>query len=244
MTTTPVFVVRPGALVAGPVAVDGPEGRHAATVRRMAVGEPIELVDGAGSRGRGTVAEVGRDRIVVSVTGVVAEPLQRPRVVVVQALPKGDRGERAVEAMTEVGVDAIVPWTAARSITQWRGDRGQRALERWRSTAREAGKQARRARFPVVADLATTGGVVHVLRGAALGLALYESADRPLASYELPATGDVVLVVGPEGGLTDDELAAFAGARAHAVRLGPTVLRTSTAGVVAASLVLARTRWS
>lgn len=246
MTTAPVFVVAPATLIVGDVVLDGAEGHHAATVRRLTAGEAVELVDGAGTRGSGTVAAVERARVVVAVTVVETEPPPRPRVVVVQALAKGDRGERAVEAMTEVGVDVIVPWPAARSVVQWRGDRGARALERWRAIARESGKQARRARFPLVPNPVTTGGVVHLLRGAARGFALHEPAAETLGTSVLPApgdAGDVVLVVGPEGGLADHEVQAFVGARAKAVRLGPTVLRTSTAGVVAAGIVLARTRW-
>ncbi|CAM5248360.1 Chaperone protein DnaJ [Streptomyces narbonensis] len=176
------------------------------------------------------------------------DPEEEPRVTVVQALPKGDRGELAVETMTETGVDAIVPWAASRCITQWKGDRGLKALAKWRSTAREAGKQSRRTRFPEVADLMTTKQVAALLAAADFAGVLHEDrahGSDALATVELPAKGSIVLVVGPEGGVSPDELAAFEAAGAKPYRLGRSVLRTSTAGTAATALVLARTgRWS
>jgi 16S rRNA (uracil1498-N3)-methyltransferase len=191
-------------------------------------------------------AAEGKDRLVVAeLTDVREEPPGRPRITVVQALPKGDRGELAVETMTEVGVDAIVPWAAARCITQWKGERGLKALAKWRATAREAGKQSRRVRFPEVADAATTRQVAALLAGADFAAVLHESGEIPLATAELPASGEIVLVVGPEGGVSPEELEAFARAGARPYRLGPSVLRTSTAGTAATAVLLARTgRWS
>ena len=168
-----------------------------------------------------------------------------PRITVVQALPKGDRGELAVETMTETGVDAVVPWAAARCITQWKGERGAKSLAKWRATAREAGKQSRRLRFPEVADAATTKQVAALLAEADFAAVLHEEGAEPLATAELPAQGSIVLVVGPEGGVSPEELAAFAEAGAKPYRLGRSVLRTSTAGTAATALLLGRTgRWS
>jgi 16S rRNA (uracil1498-N3)-methyltransferase len=223
-------------LTADRVVLSGPEGRHAATVRRTRVGEVVDLVDGAGTRVTGTVSATTKDTLAVEVTARVSEPAPAPRITVVQALAKGDRGELAVELATEVGVDVVVPWTAARCVVSWSGERGPKALERWRSTAREAGKQSRRAWFPVVTEPHTTAQVAQ-LPGTLL--VLHEDATTPLAGLEL--AGDVVLVVGPEGGIPAEELAALGGT---AVRLGPSVLRTSTAGAAAAAVVSARTgRW-
>lgn len=147
--------------------------------------------------------------------------------------------------MTEVGVDAIVPWSASRCITQWKGDRGLKALGKWRATAREAGKQSRRVRFPEVADAATTKQVAALLAGADFAAVLHESGEERLATAELPARGEIVLVVGPEGGVSPEELAQFRDAGAKPYVLGPTVLRTSTAGTAATALLLGRTgRWS
>ena len=182
--SAPVFVVPSERLVPGRVVVDGPEGRHAATVLRLRVGEPVVLVDGAGRRGAGTVAAVlAKDAVEVAVPAVDDEAAPAPRLVVVQALPKGDRGETAIETMTEVGVDEVVPWAAARCVTRWREGRGDKALDRWRTTAQAAGKQSRRSRFPVVADLASTRDVVDRLRAAAAGVLLHEECRRPTARW-------------------------------------------------------------
>ncbi len=243
--STPVFwlPVGPAPDVGSLVRLSGAEGHHAADVRRLRATEPVELVDGMGLRARGVVSGVGRGELSVEVVIVEREPPPSPRLVVVQALPKGDRGELAVELLTEVGVDEIVPWSAARCVAQWRGERGERALARWRSTAREAAKQSRRAWVPVVAPLATTSQLADRLRSAALPLVLHEEASNWQAS-DVPPDGEVVLVVGPEGGITGEELVVFAAAGARAVRLGQTVLRTSTAGAAASALLLSRTpRW-
>jgi len=231
--------------LSGPeLVLDGPEGRHAAAVRRLREGERVDLTDGAGAVAECVVREVLKDALRLDVLTRREVPPPRPRLVVVQGLPKGDRGELAVEMMTEVGVDVIVPWPASRSITQWKGDKVAKALQRWRSTAREAGKQARRFHLPEVTEPATTHGVEELLAGAALGLVLHEEATEPLSRVALPADGDIVLVVGPEGGVSEQELARFGAAGAVPTLLGSTVLRTSTAGVAAASVLLARTgRW-
>jgi 16S rRNA (uracil1498-N3)-methyltransferase len=245
--SAPVFLTGDPALRTGRrVVLDGAEGRHAVTVRRIAVGEEVVLTDGQGLSVRGTVAVVeGKDTLYVDVAERAEEPPPAPRIVVVQALPKGDRGELAVETMTEVGVDVIVPWAAARCITQWKGERGAKSLAKWRATAREAGKQARRVHLPDVTELMTTRQVAGLLGGAAFAGILHEEAAEPLATAELPGDGDLVLVVGPEGGVSPEEITAFTTAGAAPYRLGPTVLRTSTAGVSAASVLLARCgRWS
>jgi 16S rRNA (uracil1498-N3)-methyltransferase len=245
--TAPVFVVETAQLapVGAVVRLDGAEGRHAVAVRRLEVGEPVVLTDGAGLGVAGSVVGLlGKEALEVEVAELLAEPEPELRIVVVQALPKGDRGELSVELMTEVGVDEVVPWAASRCITQWKGDRGVKALGKWRATAREAGKQSRRLRFPVVREAMSTRQVAELLSGAALGAVLHEEGAQPLASAVLPARGELVLVVGPEGGVSPDELARFAEAGAAPYRLGSTVLRTSTAGVAAGALLLGRTgRW-
>ena len=222
------------------VLLTGAEGRHAAGARRLAVGEAVDLVDGRGTRADCRVLRTGRDEVELEVVGRAYEPGAAPRLVLVQALPKGDRGELAVELATEVGADEVVPWVAARCVMQWKGERGERQLQRWRATAREAAKQSRRAWVPEVPPLHTTAQVAARLR-TATGLVLHEAADRPLTGVELPPGGEVVVVVGPEGGITGDELEQLG---APAVRLGAGVLRTSTAGAAALAVLSARTgRW-
>ncbi|MDQ0930973.1 16S rRNA (uracil(1498)-N(3))-methyltransferase [Streptomyces turgidiscabies] len=252
--TAPVFVVEsfPSHLPAaggGQYVLDGAEGRHAVSVKRLRVGEAVVLTDGAGCWAEGEVVGVeGKDQLTLRLGPVVEEPPASPRITVVQALPKGDRGELAVETMTETGVDAIVPWAASRCITQWRGDRGLKALAKWRATAREAGKQSRRVRFPEVADAASSKQVAALLAKADFAAVLHEDREygsAALATAELPSAGEIVLVVGPEGGVSAEELALFEEAGAQAYRLGASVLRTSTAGTAATALLLGRTgRWS
>lgn len=248
--TPPVFLLpAPGLDHVAPgdtVAVDGAEGRHAAGVLRLMPGEPIVLVDGDGRRVTGTVASTqGRDAVAVLVNEVGVESTPAPRLTVVQALPKGDRGELAVELLTEIGVDIIVPWSARHCVAQWKGDRAERGHRRWTDAARAAGKQARRARFPQVMPLHETDEVVDLLADADLGLVLHESAAVSISDITPPTDGDVVIVVGPEGGLADDERERFAAVGAHSALLGPTVLRTSSAGLAAAAVLLSRTsRWT
>ena len=195
--------------------LSGAEGRHAATVRRLRPGERADVGDGA---------------------GLIAE------CVVAAHAPGGL--ELAVEELTEVGVDRIVPWAAARCVPVWRGERGARSLAKWRVTAREAAKQSRRAWIPEVTEAASAAGVAQVIAKAACAIVLAPDAAESLGGVRPPESGDLVLIVGPEGGITGDESAAFQAAGATARRLGPTVLRTSTAGPVAAAVLLSRTgRW-
>ena len=232
------------AAVGTPVEVTGEEAHHAVAVRRLRVGESVMLTDGLGRTAVGTVSSTGRHQLSVMVTSLVESPLPEPMVTVVQAIPKGTRGELAVEVLTEVGVARVVPWAASRSVALWKGERAVKSVARWRATAREASKQARRAWFAGVDDVATTALVEELVAAAGLAVVLHEDATTPLAALDVPAAGSVVVVVGPEGGLTDEELARFERAGAHVVRLGAEVLRTSTAGVAAVAALLSRTgRW-
>jgi 16S rRNA (uracil1498-N3)-methyltransferase len=242
----PVFLVPSldGVAVGGSVEVTGDEARHAVVVRRTRVGETVALTDGAGTTAVSSVTGTTKSSLTAEVAEVRTQPPEQPRLVVVQAIPKRDRGELAVEMLTEVGADVVVPWAASRCVAVWRGDRAGKSHEKWRSTAREAAKQARRAWFPEVAPMAGTAEVCALLSRSALGVVLHEAAAEPVSGLAVPDQGDVVVVVGPEGGITDDELAAFSEAGGRPVRLGASVLRTSTAGVAAASALLSRTgRW-
>lgn len=232
--------LRPGA----ETRLEGPEGHHAAVVRRLRAGEQLVLTDGAGAVARAGVVGVARSALDLQVADTHTVPAPVPRLVVVQALTKGERGELAVEVLTEVGADVVVPWPAERSVVRWTGERGAKSLRRWRTTAREAAKQSRRAWFPEVTEAATTADVVGMLARASAAVVLHESAAVPVGDVTVPRRGDLVLVVGPEGGISEEELVAFAATGATTAHLGPTVLRASTAGVVAAGALLARTpRW-
>jgi 16S rRNA (uracil1498-N3)-methyltransferase len=234
-----------GARVGSTVEVTGDEAHHAVTVRRLRVGENVALTDGLGRSVTGPVASTGKRAFSVEVGSLSDSPSPSPSVTVVQAIPKGERGELAVEVLTEVGVARIVPWAASRSVAVWKGERAAKSLAKWRTTAREASKQARRPWFAEVADLASTADVAALVAAAHLAVVLHEEATAPLSALDVREVGSVVVVVGPEGGLSDDEVAAFEAAGAHAVRLGSEVLRTSTAGIAAVAALLSRTpRWS
>lgn len=232
------------------VEVSGPEGRHAVAVVRLRVGETV-LLGGDGRRASATVTHTGRDAFAARLDSVVDEPEPDPRFVLVQALAKGGRDEQAVETATELGVDEVVPWASSRSVVEWRGsEREEKGRRRWESVCVAASKQSRRSRVPLVSAPAGTGEVAERLSRAGLALVLHESATESLSSLlslsdiDAPGHGDVVLVVGPEGGISDGELAELTAAGGRPVRLGPEVLRSSTAGPAALAVLAARFRWS
>ncbi|HYN56838.1 MAG TPA: 16S rRNA (uracil(1498)-N(3))-methyltransferase [Motilibacterales bacterium] len=247
--TAALFLIEPAVAAAAGVgdvlALSGPEGRHAVAVKRVGVGEHIALGDGAGTVLHAVVESLsGRDSLRARVQGRTDSPPPQPRIIVVQALPKGERGETAVETLTEVGVDVIVPWQAERAVARWTGDKAERGRAKWAAAARASAKQARRAWIPEIAPLARTSDVEALVATAACAIVLHEEAPGSLRDVAVPADGEVVLIVGPEGGLSPAELDRFTAAGAHLALLGPTVLRTSTAGTVAAAVLLAATpRW-
>ncbi len=245
--TLPLHLLPPDALagreVGDVVVVDGPEGRHAATVRRTRVGEHLLLTDGAGLRLEGEVVAVGAGTLDLRVVSVGSDPEPQPRFVLVQALAKNDRDDQAVEAATECGVDEVVPWQAARSVVQWRGERGAKARRKWDAVLVAATKQSRRTRRPALDPTASTADVAERVRSAAAAFVLHEDAAVPLAGVTLPDAGDVLVVVGPEGGIAPDELTALEDAGAVLVRLGGTVLRSSSAGPAALAVLSAMSRW-
>jgi 16S rRNA (uracil1498-N3)-methyltransferase len=243
--TEPLFLLDdltdPLPMVGTQLLLAGDEGRHAAVVRRIRPGEVIMIGDGHGRGVRGLVVEARASGLVVKVADHLAAPEGPRRLVAAQALAKGDRSELAVEMMTEMGVSEILPWQAARSIVRWSDERAARSLTRWRSTAREAAKQSRRLNVPQVSEPLTTRRLVERVTNAELALLLYEEADESIVEIDLPAAGTVLIIIGPEGGISDDELGLLTRAGARPVLISDGVLRTSTAGVVAlAALKLRR----
>lgn len=224
------------------VAVTGDEGRHAAIVRRIRKGETVLVSDGIGTAVRGPVLSSDVNGLVVEVAEVLADPGRPVRFTVVQALAKGDRGELALEQLTELGVDEIVPWQASRSIVKWTPDKVERQLTRWRNIVREATKQARRFRVPRVSPPLTTAELALRIAEPALTLVLHEAAEEFIGTAALPAEGEVMVIVGPEGGLTEAELDAFAEAGGRPTLIADAVLRTSTAGVAALAQLQALSR--
>jgi 16S rRNA (uracil1498-N3)-methyltransferase len=239
-----VFVAAAADLAGQQIVLRGREGRHASTVRRLEAGERVDVTDGAGIVAECTVITVTPGELSLAVLARRTEQPPQPRLAVLQAIPKGDRGELAVELLTEVGTDVIVPWAAERCVAVWRGERAAKSRARWCTSAAEAAKQSRRAWFPDVTEQADLAVAVRRVEAAELAIVLDPDAGVGLANLALPAAGEIVLVVGPEGGISPAEADAFRGAGAVSAALGPTVLRASTAGVVAASVVLSQTdRW-
>jgi 16S rRNA (uracil1498-N3)-methyltransferase len=234
-----MFLVAHPCAVGDRVTVAGAEGHHAADVMRLASGEVVLLTDGRGRLMHGVVDVARRGELEANVTKVVEVAAPQPQDCVVQALAKGGRDEDAVEAMTEVGVDEFIGWQAARSIAKWT----DRTPARWESTVRAAAKQSRRAWWPTVAGPLTTTDVVDRVSAADLALVLDAVGTTAIGSVKPPATGEIVIIVGPEGGITEEELETFRAAGAQPVGLGDGVLRSSTAGVVAAGVLLSATRW-
>ncbi|MFE1645158.1 16S rRNA (uracil(1498)-N(3))-methyltransferase [Microbacterium sp. P01] len=234
-----VTTARPGDVVA----LTGAEAHHAAAVRRVRVGEEVTVGDGRGAWLTGACESVSPREVIVRIAERTDASPSAPRIVLVQALAKGDRDELAVQAATELGVDEIVPWQAARSVARWEVGKAEKGRVRWASIVREAAKQAHRAWVPEVAPLSTTKQLVARAETARV-LVLEPTASRALTSMDFDGADerDIVLVVGPEGGIAPEELSALETAGARGVRIGDAVLRTSTAGPAAIVVVSAAIR--
>ena len=225
------------------VTVDGDEGFHATAVRRLRAGEELDISDGAGSVAHCEITDVVKGRLTARVMSRREVPAAHPPVTVVQALPKSERSELAIELATEAGADAFVAWQSERCVARWDGTaKIEKGLRRWGSVARSAARQSRRPWVPSVSGPVSTPDLVASLTG--LVLVLHESATVPLAQIPVAQADSVTLIVGPEGGISDAELQELTGAGAVAVRLGPSVLRTSTAAAVALGAIGVLTdRW-
>lgn len=246
--TAPLFLVDPGALdgiaPGERVELTGPEAHHAATVVRLAAGEEVLVADREGARVLTVAEDVSGDLVRLQVRERADEAAPALRLTLVQALAKDGRDEDAVEAATELGVDGVLPWQADRSIVRWKGPKVDKGLQKWAKVVERAAKQSRRARWPDLGGLLTSGALAE--RCAATGataFVLHEDATTPLAAVDLPDEGEVLLLVGPEGGISPEEVERLVEAGATPVRLGSQVLRASTAGPAAIAVLSAQGRW-
>jgi len=227
------------------VLLDGAEAKHAISVRRMRVGEGIQLANGDGLRVIGSVSRVDANALLVAVDEVIQEAVPQPSITLVQALAKGDRDEMAVQAGTELGISAVIPWQSDRSVSRWEGAKIAKGVQRWQAIATEAAKQALRAFNPSVAEPVTSKELANLVPDFTQVLVLDPTAEVGLAAIELPSSGTIAIVVGPEGGITDGELAALEAKGAKRVHLGDSILRTSTAGMAAIAVIESRQgRWA
>lgn len=248
MTIAALFYADEVPAVGQLVRITGDEGFHAATVRRIRPGETLAVSDGSGTVADCVVEAADKRCLTARVLDRRVISPARPAVTVVQAIPKSERSELAIELACEAGADEFVAWQAARCVARWDPERAEKGLRRWRAVARSAARQSRRTWIPAVAGPLSTAALDGFLRerhaaGAVL-VVLHESAEKPLASIPLGDAESVVMVVGPEGGISTEELDILVAAGAAPVRLGPAVLRTSTAAAVALGAIGVLTpRW-
>ncbi len=229
------------AVVGSQFTLSGSEAHHAATVKRVKVGETLDVVDGGGNRVSGTVTSSSPAAVVLTVDSLSYDPPPSCRFVLVQALAKSDRAELAVEAATELGIDAVLPWQADRSIVRWRGDKAVKGRQKWESLVRAASKQSRRTRTPEVLEPLDSKGLAAWLKAAGGAIVLHEGASVSLAEYWAGGgaahTDVIAVVVGPEGGISPQEVELFVSSGAVPVSLGSNVLRASTAGPAAVAVL-------
>ena len=241
--TNPLFFVDHKFAPGETFTLDGDEGRHAATVKRLRVGETVDVANGKGLRASCSVTQTERNSIQLLIIEVLQESVSTPQFTVVQALAKGDRADLALEVLTEVGVDVIVPWSATHCVVKW--DEPAKAKRKWQRTITEAAKQSRRAWIPELFDLHSTPAVADLIASNDIAVVLHESANQSIADLDISQSKSILVIVGPEGGITDQELSDFQDAGAQVVRMGSTVMRTSTAGAICLGALLPQTsRWA
>ena len=234
------FVAEGTDFSANQIEVDGDEAHHGVNVLRLKTSEEVKISDGVGNWGVGTVSQVNKKSFTVEILDRGFEPTSKQRVVVVQAILKNDANKEAVDFLTQVGADEIIPWQSQHSIGKFE----DKSLSKWQSAARESSRQSRRVRIPVISNAYSTENLISKIKGLQNIFVLHESAENRLSQIEINQEADVILIVGPEGGLSEIEVNTFVDAGAKIVRLGESVLRATNAGAAAASVVMSRTgKW-
>ena len=221
------------------IKIAGAEAKHAMSVRRLQIGEPIAVSDGQGQKARGKVSQLSKDFLELDVESVENIERPKPQLVLVQALAKGDRDEMAVQACTELGIQTVVPWQSERSVSIWKPEKQDKHRLRWQTIATEAAKQSLRPFIPEVEQVLATGDLTERLKQFDLTLVLDPTSSTPLTSVSLLGHQSIAIVVGPEGGISPEELGQFRSAGLSLVGLGSGILRTSTAGVAVVSYLQA-----
>ncbi|MEY3705303.1 MAG: hypothetical protein RLY29_675 [Actinomycetota bacterium] len=220
----------------GDVVIEGEEAHHAASVSRVKIGDRIAVTNGMGRRAEVEVIDVNKRNVAARILDVIDEPRSSTVLTVVQALTKGDRARETIELLTEGGVDLIIPWSASRSIGQWREEKD--ALGKWRAWAREATKQSRRSWIPQILDLHSTAAIKERISESELSLMFHEvGAERLSIALKDVKPREITLIIGPEGGISEEEASAFSGAGARSVVMGKPIFRSAHAGVAALAAV-------
>ena len=234
------FVAEGTNFLANQIEVDGDEAHHGVNVLRLKTSEEVKISDGVGNWGVGKVSEINKKSFTVEISDRGFEATAKQRVIVVQAILKNDANKEAVDFLTQVGADEIIPWQSQHSI----GKIDDKSLSKWQSTTRESSRQSRRVRIPVISNADSTESLISKIKGLENIFVLHESAENRLSQIEINQEADVILIVGPEGGLSEIEVNTFVAAGAKVVRLGQSVLRAANAGAAAVSVVMSRTgKW-
>ena len=225
---------------ASEIEVDGEEAHHGVNVLRLKQSEEVKISNGAGNWAIGKVSQLSKKSFTVEIYTCGFDSAAKQRVVVVQAILKNDANKEAVDFLTQVGVDEIIPWQSQHSI----GKIDDKSLRKWQNVTRESSRQSRRTRIPVIANTHSTESLISKIRDLQNIFVLHESAENRLSQIEINQEADVILIVGPEGGLSEFEVNTFTAAGAKVVRLGESVLRAANAGAAATSVVMSRTgKW-
>lgn len=212
----------------------GDEGHHAVAVMRLGIGEQIKIADGAGNWVSGTITEVNKKSLKIDVAQRGSAQAGKPELIVVQAVTKSDRTKEMLELLTVGGADQIIPWQAERCISKWKSDSAQK----WQSAIKDAAKQSRRVKLPVLGDEVTTNQLIKLFQPADKVVILHESADTGISQLNLSNEfARVILIIGPEGGVSDNEISQLESAGAVTARMGELVLRSAHAGFAALSAV-------
>ena len=234
------FVAEGTNFLANQIEVDGDEAHHGVNVLRLKQSEEVKISDGVGNWGVGKVSQINKKSFIVEISDRGFEATAKQRVIVVQAILKNDANKEAVDFLTQVGADEIIPWQSQHSI----GKIDDKSLSKWQSTTRESSRQSRRVRIPVISNADSTESLISKIKGLQNIFVLHESAENRLSQIEINQEADVILIVGPEGGLSEIEVNTFVAAGAKVVRLGESVLRAANAGAAAVSVVMSRTgKW-
>ena len=223
--------------------IKGTEAHHALRVRRVREKEKLIVTDGFGLVGEVEVLALGPgDQVTVKVVDKKTKVKKKPKVAVAQALAKGERSDLAIESLTEVGVDEIIPWQANRCIVKW-DDKSEKGVEKWKQISRESSKQSRRAFFPEVTNCLDSKRIIGIFKNYSKVIILDPDSTVLFTDLIEQITEDVLLIIGPEGGIEENEMKLFAENGALTATLGETILRTSTAGGISVAILLSKTRW-